>query len=1149
MLTGNNRVREDVFDEALDERMAPSLGGVALGKEHEMYTDPEKFFQRTLITEQIASILGNILNVLKGESGKKILVLNALYGGGKTHTLLTIYHALKAPHALLKATPENEDVRARINRFIEEISKIGKPNTVITDGYYSELAPSPISPLDLKAYKVRTLWGYIAHTLGSYSTIREYDERQTAPEADRLLKILENQKTVILIDEIAHYIKRFHETPDENLRRYSSAIENFMEALAITLGLAKNTILIISLPAERKEKEEIKVEITYEAITQSIERIFKALARVYTEYVEPIAPRNVPALLRTRLFEVIDEGRARSIYGILHRTYEENKEIFGAQTTPPTEVVKTYPFHPLYISTLIDILDKHEALQKTRDLLRISRKVLREVLRERDKHYDLIMPWHIDLTKDPIRNTLLIREYEGFKPIVEEDINERVKLFAEKTRLAKIAAITLLAKTFVYGGGLAIIPPKAEALSSEKELAQMIYEPATFQEEGWAPKDIVDAVRWISGNLLYVVRDEKTGRLWFTKFVTPIKYVEERARRVEDILATNKILEYANKLLRETADNIIRGRTTKTTVRVFDTELSRAAKTCEPIDTDVRKYVLLAYLNVPEREEDRKARLEEVLYKTKSGGTRSYANIIYVAFPSKEERIKWALDYAKKLIACEELEKEGIIEKLTGVLRGKEAEIAREVLKKKLEEYRRGVLENLLGNTLSIFDKIAYPHYDEQRLANTVKEIDFTTQADNILTAAERSLSSTGIGKLKIEMDYDTLDYYLKRIGIDISDGHEAKTVGAIVDYFYSNPRLPAAPRETILDAIKDGVKRLRIGVKIRGNVHFKKIYEATAPQASEGEAVVTLDDNDEALPWRTALQEQMKSLKKQERIEEGKRRIEDYVIKIDDKEISVEEILKNIDKFDLEQLRVAPILKIIRTVAVKLEPSKPLTEVKPGEPASIEIYVTRIGPYIGEIELKPSAGKVDKRKLKTDETFTREKISWIVEETPQQPGDYTYTLEAIDAHGSRLDVANIVIRVLGEKVGWIEGIPPAGTKIEELEVQIEAELSVKPLDILKKRLGGAALVSEASFKLVMKTEEEGREPTVILNTNNVQIEDVITLVTAILNRFQLLKATASLNVRMKTAKGEYFTMPELTEEEKKALQQHKIKYLTQAAA
>jgi predicted AAA+ superfamily ATPase len=1143
MLTGNNRVRSEVYDEALDEKMAPSLGGVVLGKEHEMYMDPEKFFERTLITDQIASILGKILSVLKGEDGNKILVLNALYGGGKTHTLLAIYHALKAPHTLLKATPENDDVRARINRFVEEIGKLRKPDIVIFDGYFSELAPSPISPLDVKAYKVYTLWGYIAHTLGSYSILREYDEKQVAPDASKLIEILRDRNAVILIDELAHYIKRFHETPDENLRRYSSAIENFIEALAKAMEIVRNAVLIISLPAERREKEEITVEITYQAIRQSIWRIFKALARVYTEHIEPIAPRNVPALLRTRLFEEIDVRRARDVYDTLRRTYEENKEIFGAQPTLIGELLRTYPFHPLYIDTLIDILDKHEGLQKTRDLLRISRKVLREVLREK-RPYDLIMPWHMDLTKDPIRNTLLIGEYEGFKPVVEEDINERVKLFVEKPLLAKIAAITLLARTFVYGGGLAVIPPKREALPSEEDLAQMIYEPTIFHDEGWAPKDIVDAVRWISGNLLYVVRDEKTGRMWFTKFVTPIKYIEERARRIEDMLAVNKILEYADKLLRETADVLIRRRAVRVKPKVFDAEASRALKVCEPIETDDRKYVLLACLDVPEREDKRIALLEDVLYRTKSGGTRRFANTIYVTFPSTQERIRWALEYAKKLIACDELEKEDIIEKLTGMLTGKEAEIAREVLKRKLEDYRGGVLENLVKNTLSIFDRIAYPHYDEKRLANSVKEMDFMVQADSIIIAAERSLSSTGIGKLKMEMDYEMLEYYLKDVGVNISEGREPKTVREIVDYFYSNPKLPAVPKEVVVDAIRDGVKRLMIGVKCRGRVRFKKVYEAEVPQSSEGESVSTIEDDDEVLPWRIALQEQMKAFKRREFVEEGKRKVEEYIIKIGGEEVAVEEVLSKIDKFDLEQLRVAPIVKVVKTVSIKIEPIKSLIEVEPGVSASIEVYVTRIGPYIGEVLLKPSYGKLDREKLKIDDAFTKEKIVWVMDKVPEHAGDYTYTLEATDLQGVSLDVARVLVRVVGKEV-WGKGIPPAGTRVKGLEMDIRERFSVKPLDILRRRLSGVAVISEAKFEITMMTEYE-RKPSVMLNVKDVSIDDLLTLVMAVINRFQLLKASASLNITLKPVKGEYFVMPEITEDERKVFGEYEkgIRYL-----
>lgn len=1142
-MTGNNKVRSDVLDEALDERMAPSLGGVVLGREHEMYVDAEQFFQRTLFTEQMVSILGNIVSVLKGEGGKKILVLNALYGGGKTHTLLTIYHALKTPHAMLKATFENEELRRRVSRFIEDLARVGKPDLVVVDGYFSELAPSPISPLDARTYRVRTLWGYIAHALGSYSIVKDFDERQVAPDADRLLELFKNRSVVILLDELAHYIKRFHETPDESLQRYSHAIESFMEALAISLELSRNAVLVISLPAVEKAQQ-VVVETTYHSVRQTVENIFKALKRVSSEYIEPIAPQNIPALLRTRLFEEIDVKRARDVHEAIRRIYEENREIFGVQAPAIGELLKTYPFHPLYISTLLDILEKHEGLQKTRDLLRISRKVLREVLNDK-RAFDLIMPWHIDVTKDTIRNTLLIGEYEGFKPIVEEDINERSKLFGEKRDLVRIAALALLAKTFVYGGG--IIIPKIDVLPHEKELAQMIYEPALFQQAQWSPKDIVDAVNWMSDNLIYVVKDEKTGRLWFTKWVTPIKYVEERARKIEDLPALNRVLEYANRLLREPASSLMEERPAKTKParpRVFDVELSQACRTCEPLNVDARKYVLLACLEVPEDKEERRAKFEEIMYKTKSGGARSYANTIYIAFPSVRRRIDYALEFARKLVACEEVEREGIIDKLVGALSAKEAEIAKEIYKRKLEDYKKGVLRNLMQNVIYIFDKIAYPDYDEERLANTVREVDFfVTQMDSIIIAAEKSLASMGIGKIKTEMDFDILDFYLKRLNIDISEGDKTFTVKEITDFFYSNPRLPAVQREVILDAIKDGVRKLRIGLKSKQRIYFKRLYEKEPPEVSEGESVPTVDEDDEILPWRIALEEQLKSLKRREIVEGKERKVEEYIVRIDGREIATEEIAQNLTKFDLEVLRVSPIIRVVKAATMKIEVKQPLIEVSPSEPISIEAWVVRVGPYTGEVILKPSVGRVNVESIMVSDKFTRERVVWDVGNAPEEPGDYTYTLEVVDSSGSTLDVVKITVRVLGERVGWSEGLPPAGSKLEGLEILADNVQSIKPLNILRKRIGGSAFISKGNFKVSIEREDVGKS-SIELRIENLQIDDLIDLSLMILNRFQLLNATISLDIYLKPHRKEYFIIPQFTEEESKALGEYRIRYI-----
>jgi len=321
-------------------------------------------------------------------------------------------------------------------------------------------------------------------------------------------------------------------------------------------------------------------------------------------------------------------------------------------------------------------------------------------------------------------------------------------------------------------------------------------------------------------------------------------------------------------------------------------------------------------------------------------------------------------------------------------------------------------------------------------------------------------------------------------------------------------------------------------------------VYEAEVPQASEGESVSTIEDDDEVLPWRIALQEQMKAFKRREFVEDGKRKVEGYIIKIGGEEVAVEEVLSKIDKFDLEQLRVAPIVKVVKTVSIKIEPIKSLIEVEPGGSASIEVYVTRIGPYVGEVLLKPSYGKLDREKLKIDDAFTKEKIVWVMDKVPEHAGDYTYTLEATDLQGVSLDVARVLVRVVGKEV-WGKGVPPVGTRVKGLEMDIRERFSVKPLDILRRKLSGVAVISEAKFEITMMTEDE-RKPSVVLNVKDVSIDDLLTLMMAVINRFQLLKASASLNITLKPVKGEYFVMPEITEDERKVFGEYEkgIRYL-----
>ena len=66
---------------------------------HGGYFDPVFFFERTFITEGMRLLLLSVLKRLSGQGGDPVIQLQTAFGGGKTHTLLSVYHLVngKAP--------------------------------------------------------------------------------------------------------------------------------------------------------------------------------------------------------------------------------------------------------------------------------------------------------------------------------------------------------------------------------------------------------------------------------------------------------------------------------------------------------------------------------------------------------------------------------------------------------------------------------------------------------------------------------------------------------------------------------------------------------------------------------------------------------------------------------------------------------------------------------------------------------------------------------------------------------------------------------------------------------------------------------------------------------------------------------------------
>ncbi len=74
---------------------AADLSRVHEGTATPEYQNPTLFFQRTFITEGMRLLLDSVVKRLAGRGGDPVIQLQTACGGGKTHTMLAVYHLAK----------------------------------------------------------------------------------------------------------------------------------------------------------------------------------------------------------------------------------------------------------------------------------------------------------------------------------------------------------------------------------------------------------------------------------------------------------------------------------------------------------------------------------------------------------------------------------------------------------------------------------------------------------------------------------------------------------------------------------------------------------------------------------------------------------------------------------------------------------------------------------------------------------------------------------------------------------------------------------------------------------------------------------------------------------------------------------------------
>src|SRR5436189_410198 len=307
---------------------AADLWQVHLGEGTEEYRKPAEFFRRTYLTESLKRLLVGGVQRLSGRGGDPVVQLQTNFGGGKTHSMLALYHLFSG------ATPSE---LAGVDAVLADagVKTLPKSKSVVLVG--NKISPgNPVTKPD--GTVVRTLWGELALQLGgqeAFARVKADDEKATNP-GDVLRELFkEYGPCLILIDEWVAYARQLHDQGDLPAGGFETQF-TFAQALTESAKLAGNCLLVISLPASdtsgSPHTQADDVEVGGIRGREALDRLRNVVGRVESSW-RPATAEESFEIVRRRLFEPIpgDQFKNRDLTA---RGFSELYHVQAAEFPP-----------------------------------------------------------------------------------------------------------------------------------------------------------------------------------------------------------------------------------------------------------------------------------------------------------------------------------------------------------------------------------------------------------------------------------------------------------------------------------------------------------------------------------------------------------------------------------------------------------------------------------------------------------------------------------------------------------------------------------------------------------------------------------------------------------------------------------------------
>jgi hypothetical protein len=504
-----NRFKEAEF--------AADLFAVDAGLASDGYATPMAFFGITFLTEGLKRVLSSALQRLCGSGGDPVIGLQTAFGGGKTHTMLAIYHLAK--HMREGGDPRSLPGVAPLMTGMSE-AKLCKPGIAVFVGSSKGTDVS----LTLKdGPPVHTLWGYIAWRLAGaegLKLVQAAENARTNPGSELLVEVFRlSGPSVILLDEVVAFARQL---PDERFEALLSFVQSLTEAAKMVPGI----LVVGSLP-------ESLAEAGGDKGVQALRRLQAVFGRVHSSWL-PASGDETYEIIRRRLFQPLDaEGeRARDdTVKAFHELYRKNPAEFPpeAKEARYLELLRlSYPIHP----ELFDRLSKDWAslanFQRTRGVLRFMANVIGVLWSARTQD-PLIMPARVPVAHERVRASVLYPLEPGFAAVLDREVDGDGALPARmeanpSRRISQMRAASRAARAVFLCTAPTAGKPNAGITGQGLRLA--------CAEPGDQLAIFGEALRELGERAAYLY--EEGGRYWFSTQPTLNREADNRAKALLD---------------------------------------------------------------------------------------------------------------------------------------------------------------------------------------------------------------------------------------------------------------------------------------------------------------------------------------------------------------------------------------------------------------------------------------------------------------------------------------------------------------------------------------------------------------------------------------------------------------------------------------